>query len=517
MNLLARPLIRANCAGQSVQLSLPDVLAALMGDRIAAFPALRAHQWQAWHCLLAQLGALALDNAGITEPPEDAVAWAGLLRALTPNFPEDEPWCLTAPPDRPAFLQPPVAEGNVAGWNTVSAPDALDILITSKNHDVKTGRMRCAEADDWLFALVSLQTLEGFLGAGKYGIARMNGGFSSRAFMGLRPPGGDGQHLRRDIGILLKHRDAGAELGLRSGGTALTWLLPWNGKTSLAFAGLDPLFVEACRRIRLGQGIARALVARTTTSVVSRIAAKELKGNTADPWAPLNAATATALSVTAGGFHYARVCELLFEADFVRPPAAVIAPSDPEQGLELRFVAIARGQGKTEGLHQRSVPVSKVLRDWLGGMSPTDDLATMAKARVADAGAMRGSILRPALFVLAQAGPESPDYGKKSTSPEVAPFLSDFKTAVDRDFFPALWREAETSDPAAREAIRRGWIHELADIARDLIRQASDSLPLPGMRRPRARARAERTFEGLLRRGPLSHIFQEHANERPAS
>jgi len=67
----------------------------------------------------------------------------------------------------------------------VSTPDALDLLITSRNHDLKQAVARQAEAEDWILALVSLQTCEGFGGAKNYGIVRMNGGSSSRSLLAL--------------------------------------------------------------------------------------------------------------------------------------------------------------------------------------------------------------------------------------------------------------------------------------------------------------------------------------------
>ena len=79
-------------------------------------------------------------------------------------------------------------------------PDDLDVLVTSKNHDLKqTMALDCA-VEDWIFALVNLQTMAGFLGSGNYGIARMNGGFSARVCLGLAPVDGQmGAHLCNDI------------------------------------------------------------------------------------------------------------------------------------------------------------------------------------------------------------------------------------------------------------------------------------------------------------------------------
>lgn len=95
--------------------------------------------------------------------------------------------------------------------NVVCAADALDMLVTSKNHDLKGARLRRAEPDDWLFALVSLQTQEGFLGAGNYGISRMNGGFASRPGVGVAPVGSWGVRWAADTRVLLSQRDVIAE------------------------------------------------------------------------------------------------------------------------------------------------------------------------------------------------------------------------------------------------------------------------------------------------------------------
>ena len=95
-----------------------------------------------------------------------------------------------APHDRPAFLQAAVPVGNVAAFKPIRTPDALDMLVTSRNHDLKRAAIQKPEPDDWLMALVSLQTQEGVMGRGKYGVARMNGGYGSRGCLAVRPLGG---------------------------------------------------------------------------------------------------------------------------------------------------------------------------------------------------------------------------------------------------------------------------------------------------------------------------------------
>jgi CRISPR system Cascade subunit CasA len=315
-NLIAEPLIRLRCTDHSVKTSsLPGTLSMLVRDAVAEFPALRPHQRHPWHAFLVQLAALALHRAKETDPPSDEISWAGLLRDLAPEWPEDEPWSLVAPADGPAFMQPPVPGGDLAPFKTViEAPDALDMLVTSKNHDLKGELMGDVLPDDWLFALVSLQTMEGFMGQGNYGISRMNGGFASRPALGVLPPGGSGARFRRDLRILLQR---GRDTVLRRvplkahGGIGLVWLQPWDGSDQISFGDLDPLYIEVCRRVRLHDAEGR-LHAVAATSKKARIAAGELKGNTGDPWTPVELKEGKALSITGEGFSYRRMTESMF-------------------------------------------------------------------------------------------------------------------------------------------------------------------------------------------------------------
>lgn len=254
-DLLHEPLIGwRDTHGEMHQSNLPEVLAALAANQLRDFPRLRPHQRHPWHAFLVQLAAIALHHAGQTQPWLSAADWREALMALTPDESDGAPWCLVTPPGRPALLQAPVPGENPASWNNLlHAADALDMLVTSKNHDVKAARARHAHADDWLFALLSLQTQEGFLGAGNYGISRMNGGFASRPGVGVAAVGAWGQRWQTDIASLLAQRERIAtNYGLaHEGGHALLWLLPWSGTEVLALENLDPLYIEICRRVRL--------------------------------------------------------------------------------------------------------------------------------------------------------------------------------------------------------------------------------------------------------------------------
>ena len=313
LNLLTEPVIRMDkSSGARVKASLPAVYAALMreGDAVEAFPALRPHQRHAWHAFLVQLGTMTMHRAGLTEPPKDTDEWRSLLRRLTPDYLDDEPWQLVVDDlTRPAFMQPPArSKEREKDYKTaVTTPDELDMLVTSKIHDVKSVVATQASADDWIFALITLQTMEGFGGAGNYGISRMNGGLGSRSAFTLAPSERAGAHVWRDITALLEYRPRLlAEFPMADGGKRLLWTIPWDGTTaeSLPASRLDPLYIEVCRRIRLRIRADGTLYGIRTSSKGARIEGKDLKGRTGDPWVPVNRKRDnSALDLGRRGFH----------------------------------------------------------------------------------------------------------------------------------------------------------------------------------------------------------------------
>lgn len=503
MNLLASDCIRvALSAGPPAVASLPATIAALMRDDVESFPALRPHQRQAWHAFLAQVGAMALLRAGLDTAPADADTWLDLLRALTPEFPDDAPWCLVSPPDKPALLQPPLPDGRLEVLkNTVETPDGLDMLVTAKNHDLKAEVMRQARPDDWLFALVTLQTMEGFLGAGNYGISRMNGGFANRAAVSIAPAGRPGRHLRRDMERLVAIIHAGSGVPFPQTGTlGLTWLVPWDGATALRPAQIHPLYIDVCRRVRLVLKDGR-IAARTIGSKGPRIEPIP-GGRTGDPWAPVvhDKTDDKVFTASADGFGYRRMVDLMFPDAIMPSPLQRLAPTDDEEGLELLARALVRGQGKTEGLHERRVPLSRTIAMALGRTKDADPVARAARDRVELAGLIQGKVLNPALLALFENGPDELDFRDKGAGGRAATYLRQFDEAVDRDFFPRLWEEFE--DGAERDAVRARWVRDLLRLATSLLDTADRAMSKAVWRRYKARAKADAILAGAPRRNP---------------
>ncbi len=498
-SLLDEPLMRARLVdgGQLVQYSLPGLFVALARDEVRDFPSLRPHQRHPWHAFLVQLAAMALYQAGQGQPFETEPEWKDALLALTPEYPDGEAWYLITPHDKPAFMQAPVPGGIVSGWkNTLYAPDELDMLVTSKNHDLKQARMRRGELDDWVMALISLQTQEGFLGAGNYGISRMNGGFASRSAIGVVPKGHWGQRWQRDIAILLKHRDEIVEhMGLcNENGIGLLWLAMWSGENSLAFSSLDPFYIEFCRRIRLiwlDAGMTIGAIA--TGSKVARVEAKERNGITGDPWMPVDPAAGKALTIGADGFHYKLTANLLFGNKFRHSIAQEPNDADGTEGIVVLAQGVTRGQGKTEGYHERRIPISPKVR-MLFIQKQTDSLAKIAGDRVDAIGKMR-SVLWTALAALFDQGAAKNKFSDSAKN-KTEDFIESFEQDEDSRFFDELNAEVESDDP---EKSRLQWLLSMANRAEAILKNAFIAGPQSSERRYRAQSVALSRFHGGLR------------------
>ena len=488
--------------GQRV--SFPGLFAALASGSARGFPALRPHQRPAWHMFLVQLGALALwhQNSEARPPadyPADPTYWADALHALTSDHPDDAPWRLVVDDgSKPAFLQPPAPGG--LSWSAVKSADALDLLITSRNHDLKQTIARRATVEDWVFALVSLQTTEGYGGKGNQGVARMNGGSSSRSMLAFAPAAAEHDntvdHSRwwiSDVTELLARRAAGIEDGLGTvGGPALLWCFPWPEGEQLDMRVLDPWFIEVCRRVRLSSGA--SISAKRSTSKKTRIDAKAFKGSVGDPWAPVHKTEGKALTLGGGDFDYRRLCSLLFSGEWEVPPLARRNASLPS-GVLLVAEALSRGNAKTEGFKSRVLPIPGRLARRLFSSPTAADLSSQQMVEVEQF----DKALRTSLALVAARGDREILNKAHYSFARVA--RTRFNRAVDRFFFSCLWLRVEAaSDPAANERARSVFLRQLSQAARSEFESALPGVPCTRIHRPRAEARARKWFQNSLRR-----------------
>lgn len=516
-DLLSDPLLPVTVSGgETWTVTLPDLFALAIEDRIEAFPGLAAHQAQAWYQCLAQLGALVLlrgDWQG--PPPGSAGEWCDLTAALTPGC-ADTAWSLVVEDAaKPAFMQPPTAK--LADYKPLAeTADGLDILVTAKNHDRKQGTASGNAPHLWLYALVTLQTQQGYSGRGGFGIARMNGGLSSRVLVDRRQGHRWGPRVARAIRMLCAQRanvlsDRGGEdiFANDNNGLALAWLKAWDADKPLRTQDLDPYFIEICRRVRLTADAEGLMVALGRPSDKARVDAAALTGNLADPWVPVEKG-GKALTVSANGFDYRLAHRILLGSEFVKPLALTELRGERNQDSEIHMAVLVRGQGKTEGLHERIIKLPKSIAAALtpAGSDPEDGKAKALKdvsEHMVQYASNARRVLRQAMIVYLQ-GPEHPDFQSNCADP----ISQRYDRALDERFFDFLFEQNRDGFDAART--ERAWQRFLLEEALCLAGEVWDGASAPSVRREKARAASESVLIGGLRKHiPLAFERTEDA------
>lgn len=475
-DLLESPLLTWRDAGRRRgTATLPGILSRLASGELGDFPRLRTHQLHPWCMFLTQLAAIALHRAGQTDPRLDEKAWCGLLLALTEG--KHEPWCLVVKDlGQPAFFQPPVPETTLDPWKTQEAPDDIDVLVTAKAHDVKASLIAGDDIEAWVYALVTLQTTQGYPGRGYTGVARMKGGYGNRPRVGLAPDQTLAARFLRDVAVLHDAWPTLTARGFSNSGIGLVWMQPWDGRASLALNELAPHFIEVCWRVRCVSNAGR-VICRYTTTDTRRCLPKVDTGDVGDPWAPIEREVRGMLTVGSRGFHYDLLRRLLFENDFEPAAAQSLVPGDPDLVL-LVATALVRGQGKTEGLHERVLTLTGPIRRRLGLPDGRAMVGRRAEERVASTERMHNKVLYPALKQLGELAAD------------------DFDDRVDERFFDRLFATLEDNDEDARLA----WERDLRDLAEAELQRAISRCALPSARRYKVVSAAEGMFAGCLKK-----------------
>ena len=336
------------------------------------------------------------------------------------------------------------------------------------------------------------------------GITRMNGGFSSRVALGVRPGGNrPGESFVRDTRRILASRAGIAEDSGLAGDIGLVWLEKWDGKGQIDFAALDPYYIEICRQVRLIRRPDGSIGAVLSTSKGTRISAGKngQKGRTGDPWAPIHADGTQSWGIGAEGFGYGQLAKLLDPAKITLPRLAKVDDDGGSQ-IALYANAVTRGQGKTEGFHERLVPIPRKVADFLARPDGFDRIGEVARGRLDSAGTAQ-RIFSHALFMLYQSGPERDeiDFKDKVTKDRVRPWTRRLDALIDASFFDdAFWDEVvagEASDDV-RERYELAWRRKLRTLAGAVLEEAMKAAPRTEMARLRARARCKGVFEGRM-------------------
>ena len=476
---------------------------------------------------LVQLGALALWKSDNLSPQDDSEFWCNALRNLTQDFPKDEPWDLTANNwEKPAFLQPPDPECNQwennfipKGWKKVITPDEIDMIVTSKNHDLKKAVAFVNMPEDWIYALVSLQTCEGYGGKNNYGIARMNKGKSSRPLLGLVPSHLNSMSInsslwwKRDINQLMSWRKKdNSAVENNASDYDLLWCLPWVENEQLDFQSLDPWFIEVCRRIRLVKHDGKIIGFRGS-SKKSRIDSDNLKGNTGDPWAPVEKKDGKNFTLSSNDFNYKKLNELLFSGDYKMP---YLAERGENENGDMILIAEAFSRGeKTEGFKSRLVHIPKKTP-----LSNTS-IAKIAEQQMKEIKFFH-YLLRNSLLYVAAGGSktvfESKDE-KKKLREKHEKFLTlpckHFEFSVDQYFFDSLWSryKEELSGEEEDSEARIDFLKKLQKSTEKEFNTALDTIPCKTVFKDRAISRAREYFLAKLWSRYHRELFSQRKNQ----
>lgn len=443
MNLLEDPVLSVEAPDRRLGKSLPQVYNLLFEDRIESFERLQAHQRQAWHSFLAQLGAVALEGQSV---PSSADGWRELLLQLAPR----EAWSMhTEDLSKPAFMQPPVPEESISDWDARGLNTA-DVPKISRNHAIKARRSGAPNPEDWVYVLVNQNLTSYYAGRGNYGTVRINGGYAARPFMGTTPSLRWGPHLESDIRKLAGWRPTGIGFEYKAQVTPLLWTEPPAEEKSDRFdvEELHPLFIDCPKRFRFD-----GTDMRETTNACQRIEGVS-KGVTGDPWAPLDGGSKV-LNPDQRHFGYRKLSQILFTGDYVRPPLM-----DGETGY-LVFQAVTGEQGNRPRCMRRVIPYPYPSDDVFGPETP---VAEEAKARLERAGDVAG--------LLAAAMGELFD-----DQDRVNALVETFHDRVDGRFFDRLFEARELTDTAE---LRTFWDTLLFEIASDIFDQAKNQATAVG-------------------------------------
>lgn len=476
--------------GETTTTNLPEIFCGLLEDTIVSFEALQPHQQQAWYSFLVQLAAMAIARENGGEIPTEPKQWRQILIDLSEG--SEAAWHLVVNDvSKPAFMQSPIPEGSLeeAGYSSdIQTPDDLDMLVTSKNHDVKGNRILHPKPEHWLFALITLQTMEGFLGRGNYGIVRMNGGFGNRPLVGLSPGKSWGLRFQRDVNTLSANRSILLDM-YDSQGFSLLWIPPWDGEkaSAIPIGNCDPFFIEICRRIRFTSENDKQLCYRTNTKAGRIATPDDLNGRTRDPWTPIEKKGVKALTLGESGFTYELIQKLLLGEEY-STPVALEFQKDEQNGAYLICEALVRGQGKTDGLHRRVIPIPpKVSITLFQRSSAKELLAKRARERISLTYDVQRKILHPSISNLLSSGTDQRvEYDK------VAPWINRFDQEIDHRFFESLWSSVDMDS----EEAKRKWEEILLDEAEKIFKEAERSTPITQLRRLRALSKARSMFYG---------------------
>ena len=488
-NVLTDPLFRIQQGRQHQVVGLTEILA--MSGRAESFSltALRTHQQHPWHTFLCQLAAMALAGSEHHSMPTDSDSWLQLIRQLTPDHAWPTAWNLFEDDiTKPAFLQPPAPHANsISDYRySFTTPDEADVIKPASNHEVKRLIATDAEPDDWILALISLQTSTGFDAPRTYGTSRMNGGLGNRPCVALVPASQPYSAVRRDVHAILEaSKTRPSLLPTNDQLITLLWIPTWDGSkgSGIPLSDLHPLFIEICRRIRLQADTEGHIKVIRGTTTERRVTDSGEKGFLTDPWSPMDIANSTTHTPGQHGTTCRQLAEFLTTPEKWKPPL-LLQPTKAElantdQPMSVMMRNITRGQGKTAGYHERTYVLGPATLESLFTEPPAAHAVETVVARTKAIQAVRRNLLNALQMGQYRAEAKVQDYKNSSSQARALPWTNQFEELIWSSFFQYLELELAAPDQE-RSAIRTTWIQEhVAATAQSVLNNAFERIGPP--------------------------------------
>jgi len=488
-NVIETPIFNIRIGETETVVSLAELLGHHAGGRDVILTNCRMHQRMAVHAHLVQLACLAKRRHRSRVLPVDSAGWVEALLSLTNG--DATPWELVPESNSvPGYMQPPAPDLDET-WNLKETPDSIDALNAAAAHHLKPKMIGKASLDHWAYSLISVQTQ-----VNTTNWMYPSGGRTpplGRIFVGLTPGSNWGLRFQRDVKAWENVYDDLVRIyRYKPDGTALLWTLPVAEMISLN--DLDPLFIEVCRRIRLGGS--SPITARSTTwhqkpSAIKGQAKLQMAGwLTGDIWTPLVKTKEEDLlspaKIGPKGFTYDWLHEVIFKEGAL---ACSALRHMPEDGVEpyLTAFGIARYQGKTFGVHQRSLRVpAHVAAIWTSqdpvAAQAKSDLGHLSSELVQMALKVRTKVLQPSLA-------EIKDQAKSKRNILNTHIYEVFEAEVDARYVERLFQQGDPKD------ICREWGQELLNLAERVLNDGLRTIPLPTWSRLKWIARAKNRFD----------------------
>ena len=509
INILTTPSIRTRQNRQEKLATLPEILAMYAREEDFSLPALRAHQQHPWHAFICQMAAMAMDAAQITAMPTDAATWQRIITGITPAEARPTAWDLVVEDiTKPAFMQPPSGTGkNAADYRIVHhTPDDIDILVTTSHHRMKRETALESCTDDWLVALITMQTAAGYDAPRTYGIYRMNKGFGNRPCVALTPAQEPHRAVARDVQALLETKSKPPELFPDGELIRLLWILPWDGAPSeaLPMNTLHPLCIEACRRIRINADSGGKITARRATSAKRRVLDNDEKGFASDPWCPMDLQRKVAYTPAGPGTTTRRLLEIITDTKkwakprLLQPTSHELNGETPEMAIITRN--LSKDQVKTVRYNEAIRPVGKHTLQRLLTSPPDPDAVNVATARMEAVNSARTALRQALQMAQYPAGAQPQQYRNENSRKLAEPWLQELEDRVYADFLEDLEQELAAA-PDQQPEVRQQWQEtKLRNTVRQVFDTARQRLIPPGRARAPAHLKARQTLEKQISR-----------------